>query len=148
MNQTILLRQRGLGLIEVLVAVLILGVGLLGLASLQVVSTKMNGGAQQRSQGVLLAYDMLDRIRANMNNAASYATLIDNAGVNCDTTFQPAASSSVAVKDLAEWTNSLACLLPDATARIQITAANQVTLNLDWARQDPNGLPINLLVQL
>ena len=68
-----LTRQAGIGLIEILVTVLILGIGILGVASTQVVSLQMNTQSQSRSQAVLLAEDLLDRIRANPDNIAGYA---------------------------------------------------------------------------
>jgi type IV pilus assembly protein PilV len=58
-------RARGFTLIEVLVALVVLSIGLLGLASLQLSSLRWNHGASLRSQATLLAYDIVDRMRAN-----------------------------------------------------------------------------------
>jgi type IV pilus assembly protein PilV len=55
----------GFTLVEVLVAVLVLAVGLLGLAGLQLASMKSNHSAYRRSQATIAAYDLLDRMRAN-----------------------------------------------------------------------------------
>ena len=57
--------QRGFSLLEVLIAVVVLSIGLLGLASLQATSLRMNQEALMRSQEAHLAYDMIDRMRAN-----------------------------------------------------------------------------------
>jgi type IV pilus modification protein PilV len=57
--------QHGFTLVEVLVTVVILAVGLLGLAGLQAVSMRNNHSAYERTQAVQLAYDMADRVRAN-----------------------------------------------------------------------------------
>ena len=57
--------QRGFSMIELLVAVLIMGIGVLGISALQMVSLQNNRGALQRSEAINLAYDMMDRIRAN-----------------------------------------------------------------------------------
>ena len=57
--------MQGFTLIEVLIAVLVLSIGLLGLASLQAASLKNNYGAYMRSQASILANDMADRIRSN-----------------------------------------------------------------------------------
>ncbi len=62
-------RQRGMTLIEILVTVLVLAVGLLGMASLTVGSLKNNQGAFLRTQATILAYDMADRMRANSAEA-------------------------------------------------------------------------------
>lgn len=58
--------QGGTSLLEVLIAVVILSIGLLGLAGLQVASLRVNQGAMQRSQATILAYDMLDRMRSDV----------------------------------------------------------------------------------
>ncbi|TWC11252.1 MULTISPECIES: type IV pilus modification protein PilV [unclassified Pseudomonas] len=57
--------QEGMTLIEVLVAVLILGVGLLGAAMIQLNALKYTDSSRMTSQASFIAYDMLDRIRAN-----------------------------------------------------------------------------------
>ncbi|MBT2297934.1 type IV pilus modification protein PilV [Pseudomonas fluorescens] len=57
--------QEGMTLIEVLVAVLILGVGLLGAAMVQLNALKYTDSSRMTSQASFIAYDMLDRIRAN-----------------------------------------------------------------------------------
>ena len=58
-------RQGGLSMIELLVAVLVLGIGVLGITALQMVSLQNNRAALYRAEAVQLAYDMMDRIRAN-----------------------------------------------------------------------------------
>lgn len=59
------IRQNGFTLLEVLIAMVILSVGLLGLASLQARSLSTNQSAYLRSQANVLAYSIIDRIRAN-----------------------------------------------------------------------------------
>ncbi|MEZ4600195.1 MAG: type IV pilus modification protein PilV [Syntrophotaleaceae bacterium] len=61
--------QRGFSLVEVLVALLILAVGLLGLAGLQNRGVSTNYSALQRSQATLYAYDIVERMRANRETA-------------------------------------------------------------------------------
>lgn len=63
-------RQSGISLIEVLVALLVMTLALLGAAALQLNSLKYTGSANLRTQASFIAYDMMDRIRAN--NAANY----------------------------------------------------------------------------
>lgn len=55
--------QRGVGLIEVLIAVLILTVGLLGLAALQAITLKNSSGSAERTQAVVQTYTMMDLLR-------------------------------------------------------------------------------------
>ncbi|MGA1371961.1 MAG: type IV pilus modification protein PilV [Pseudomonadales bacterium] len=66
-------QQRGFSLIELLVAVLVMGVGVLGVAGLQLLSLQDNRGALTRVEAVNLAWDMLDRIRANPGGRQAYA---------------------------------------------------------------------------
>ncbi|WP_097305155.1 type IV pilus modification protein PilV [Pseudomonas chlororaphis] len=70
--------QAGMTLIEVLVAVLILGVGLLGAAAVQLNALRYTDSALMTSQASFIAYDMLDRIRAN--SAADYSVAAPDAG--------------------------------------------------------------------
>ena len=73
-------RQRGFSLIEVMVALLVLAIGLLGLAALQTLGLKFNTQSYQRTQAVLNAYDIVDRIRANSGGIA--AAVYDNIGID------------------------------------------------------------------
>ena len=57
--------QRGMGLIEVMVAVVVLAFGLLGIAALQLTSLRNSQSALERSQAVAQSYAMLDAMRAN-----------------------------------------------------------------------------------
>ncbi|AZC33514.1 type IV pilus modification protein PilV [Pseudomonas chlororaphis] len=70
--------QAGMTLIEVLVAVLILGVGLLGAAAVQLNALRYTDSALMTSQASFIAYDMLDRIRAN--SAADYTVAAPDTG--------------------------------------------------------------------
>lgn len=60
---------RGLTLVEILVALLVLSIGLLGLAALQTTSLRFNTSAYYRTQATALAYDLSDRMRANRQAA-------------------------------------------------------------------------------
>ena len=74
-RQTAWREQRGTTLIEALIAVVVLSVGLLGLAGLQANGLKFNQGSMQRSQATLLAYSILDHMRAD--SAAAKAGTYD-----------------------------------------------------------------------
>ena len=65
---------QGVSLIEVLVTIIILAVGLLGLAGLQMRLQSSEVEAYQRTQALLLLEDMANRMGANRKNAASYVT--------------------------------------------------------------------------
>jgi len=62
-------KHKGFTLIEVLVSMIVLAIGLLGLAGLQMSSLRNNLSAYHRSQATQLAYDMADRMRTNIADA-------------------------------------------------------------------------------
>ncbi|MGZ7457562.1 type IV pilus modification protein PilV [Pseudomonas sp. Ma2-10] len=70
--------QDGMTLIEVLVALLILSVGLLGAAAIQLNALKYTDSARMTSQASFIAYDMMDRIRAN--SGADYTVTSPTSG--------------------------------------------------------------------
>ena len=118
----VLSRQRGVSLIEVLMAVLIFSVGLVGLAGLLVMATRSNHAAYLRTQVTFLAGNMADRMRANpagvwsgAYDAASYSAI--SGSTTCDKG-TACNAASVATRDQQEWSRMLATLLPGADAAI------------------------------
>lgn len=73
------LRQGGVVLIEALVSIVILAVGLLGLAGLQARAMNAEFESYQRSQAILLANDMAERIRMNRANKGEFKTISNSA---------------------------------------------------------------------
>lgn len=131
-------QSRGLTLVEILIALLVLSIGLLGLAGLQTLSLKFNTSAYHRTQATTLAYDMADRMRANRQAALNdeYNTAF-GAPEACGT---PSGEGSVPEQDLDAWLNELACRLPQSTGAIA-RDGNEFTLTVRWddsqGRQDP-----------
>lgn len=64
--------QGGFSLIEVLVAVLVLSLGLLGYAMLQTMTVRFTQSANYRTQATNLTYELIDQMRANRVTAATY----------------------------------------------------------------------------
>lgn len=95
------LRECGVGLIEVLISILVIAIGLLGLAALQGKAQKAEMESYQRSQALILLQDMASRLRANRNERTSYIT----AGCAATCSSVPA---TPAARDLCEWANALA----------------------------------------
>lgn len=62
-------KQTGVGLIEVLIAVLVMAVGLLGIAAMQATGLRNSQSALERSQAVVQTYAILDAMRANPGQA-------------------------------------------------------------------------------
>lgn len=100
-----LARQRGTSMIEVLVTMVILALGLLGVAGLQTRLQLSEMEGYQRSQAMILLEDMSHRLASNRNNAASYATGVTaplGAGMTC-----PTAMTTLTERDKREWCMSL-----------------------------------------
>ncbi|MCW8944123.1 MAG: type IV pilus modification protein PilV [Sedimenticola sp.] len=138
-TQRIIKRQSGMTLLEVLIALLVISVGLLGMAGLQVAGIKMTNDAYYRSQATWLAYDVYDRMRANLDQAANTnnyrISLTDSAPTasNCATTSCTAAQ--MVDYDLAAWKNTLAAKLPQGNGEIlyQDTASGRTyTVAVQW----------------
>jgi type IV pilus assembly protein PilV len=93
---------RGFILLEVLVTIVILAIGLLGIAGLQARATVAESEGYQRAQALVLAQDMVDRVYANRDQAATY---VQN-DVGASGTVSVCAGT-VAQKDVCEWGNLL-----------------------------------------
>jgi len=137
-------RCKGMTLIEVLIALLVLSIGILGLATLQTASLNFNAGASQRTQATVLAYDMADKMRANRTaaQAGAYDIAFENPAPTCAA---PSAAGTVAAQDISTWRMALACRLPQATGSI-VRAGTQVTLTVQW--DDSHGQEAPLQFQL
>lgn len=109
--------QRGFSLIEVLVALTLLSIGLLGLAGLQLASLQNNVNALMRSQATLGADGILERVRANKKHAAEYVTRFED---GADAYQGDDTDGSLAVADLAAWKSQLADTLPGGEGRIDV----------------------------
>lgn len=94
-----------MSLIEVMVAMLVLGVGILGMVGLQLNAMKSNQLAAVRSQATYLAYDIADRMRANVSGAlaGSYDVALTATAPSGD---------SIPARDLQQWKAALASRLP------------------------------------
>lgn len=72
--------QAGVGLLEVLIAVLVLAIGILGIAALQAITLKNSGSSAARTQASMQVYSMFDIIRGNRTNIGGYNTNTYQAG--------------------------------------------------------------------
>lgn len=89
-----MLAQRGVGLIEVLVSMLIISVGVLNIVALQTVAKKSNFDALQRTSATILARDIVEKMRGNPIALGNYRTN----GVGGATLAQPAVTCTLASK--------------------------------------------------
>lgn len=137
-------RAAGFSLLEVLIALVILSVGLLGIAAMIGTTLKSNDSAYMRSQATILAYNIIDRMRANQSGAANgdynialgtpapgSTTVCTGSGSNC-------ASTVLANYDLTQWKQTLASStngLPDGDGSIattQLGGVYVVTVTVQW----------------
>jgi len=65
--------QRGFTLLEVMITLVVFAIGMLGMAAMQVISKKNNFDAAQRTAATALAYDIVERMRANPTQLVEYA---------------------------------------------------------------------------
>lgn len=116
-------RQQGFSLLEVLIAAFVLAIGLLGVAGLQLTSMQNGHSAFLRSQATLLAYTIVDEIRANRDKAGDYAIALgDNASE----------SSGLAATDVNAWLANLAAELPAGLGSVVVNSP-RVTVTVQWA---------------
>lgn len=127
-------RQRGFTMVESLVALVVLSVGLLGIASLYVTSLRTGRTAMIRTQAVTLVGDMADRIRANPGG--SYAGSGPGADRGCVNGGGDCSADDLAADDWFRWLGDLHRRLPaGATAVIEEQAGapvRQVAITLSW----------------
>lgn len=117
-------RQTGVGLVEVLVTVVILSIGLLGLARLQLTSTQSANSAAQRFEATVLAQDILERMRLNRQQALAGAYDID--------LYEAPSGGGIAGQDLAAWKGALTAL-PEGAGAVSIENDGRATITIEWA---------------
>ncbi|WP_444918934.1 type IV pilus modification protein PilV [Microbulbifer sp. JMSA003] len=156
-------KQKGATLVEVLVSVLIIAVGLLGLASTQVMSLKSGNNAHHRYMATLAAQEIIERMRANSaafstggydgtvpstdtstetgtdtSTETGTDTSTDTSTDEVDSTPSCASkctSAQMASLDLFEWGKLLSDNLPDAEGRI-VRNSGEVTVTISWSEQN------------
>ena len=142
-------RVRGVGLIEILIAVVVVSIGFLAAARMQVSSMRSSQNAYYRSQAHFMASEMIDRMRANVAGVRDerYRTLVtagDAADPGCET--KSCTSAEIARQDLHDWsaylhafgrTTGFTPLLPsvdgvDASGSVTEGSDGRYTIRLTW----------------
>lgn len=146
--------QRGATMIEVLIAILIFSVGLLGIASTQTMGLTNTQSALNRSIATQLAYDLVDIMRLNQDVVElgafangglfdSYQT-ISNAGVqnpsnyalvdDCNDATKGCTAVQLAQTELESWRQKIVRSLPDGQARVDLANAAEglFTVVMTW----------------
>lgn len=139
------MNDRGFTLVESLVALVVMSVGMLGIAGLYVTGIKSGRSALLRTQAVNLASDIADRIRANRTALVNYdmdtyaGAPAEKGCVNPDVA-APCTAADLAEDDLARWQAAVLAALPGrptSTADVQFTdvagtAADRYLVTVSW----------------
>jgi len=125
-------RQRGMTLVEVLVTVVLISVGLLGVAALQLTSLRANQEAYASSQASVLAADILDRMRANQQGVRTgqYAALNGKS--------ETGTKGTNGGDDMRAWQDSIQAMLPGAApvGSVEVNDTGRiVTVTITWGER-------------
>jgi type IV pilus assembly protein PilV len=115
--------ESGFTMVEVLVALVVLAIGLLGIAALYLSSLQAGRTAVYRTEAVTLAADLADRIRMNRTAQGAYGTLFADTEVAvpaCSTT-GGCSDADLAATDLSNWKAAIALLLPQGQGQVAVT---------------------------
>lgn len=101
--------QRGAGLIEVLIAMLVIAVGILGVAGLQLTGKQALNDASQRSIATALARDIVERMRSNPSDLEAYEGTVGGASITAPATCRNSncTTAQLAARDLYDWEQAL-----------------------------------------
>lgn len=134
-NHQVRNRQKGFSLVEVLIALIILSVGMLGIASLFVNSMQAGRTSMFRHHAVTLAGDVADRIRANPRAGVSYVAK-PGANNNCVAGGVDCSEAEMAMNDILLWQQQAANTLPNGDVTILFdNAVNppMYTISVTWS---------------
>jgi len=136
--------QSGFTLLEVLITLVILAIGLLGLAGLQATGLKNNHSAYQRSQATLLTYDMIDRMRSNIVDITNYPSST-SVEADCDTS-TPCSPTAMTKNDLFEWNSTITSTFASGAVGSISASSGIYSISIAWD-DDRNANTANLTFQ-
>jgi type IV pilus assembly protein PilV len=132
----------GFTLIEVLVALIVLSIGLLGIGKLMLFTSHANDSAYLRGQATEMAYAILDNMRANRTNAVAqgYVTAINAVPANPGSCVTAVCTPpQLALYDVYQWKTRLAAALPSGQGSVQVSAAAPTTATIVVQWDDTQG---------
>ena len=155
-QRTSAVETRGFTLVEVLVALVVLAVGMLGLAVLLVEGLQGSRTAIEHTQAVSLAADIAERMRSNRAAATAYDTVAGTPEPRIDAACEEAAGpcdpGALAGHDLRRWLDDVAATLPDGSGVVEVTPlaanAHRGTVTIRWARSGAAPATYALVVDL
>ena len=123
-------RQQGMSLVEAMISLLVISIGLLGIASLQITAMKQNATALNHSQAVWVGYNMADRIRANITQFVIYAGVDTSSTYSRDCMSGPCTNVQMVESDAEEWSTQVQNL---SSGRGLVTGdATQLVIAVMW----------------
>jgi len=134
--------QSGFSLLEVLIAILVLGFGLLGFALLQTNSVRFVQSANYRTQATTLAYDLIEQMRSNRFQAEWYtAASFDQGSQIAQTVCDPGAGALAIAEKISIWQCQVVKALGDDAGAEVIFNDGEVTVAITWGDQrwDPEN---------
>lgn len=123
-------RQSGFTLIEVMIAILVLGFGLLGYALLQTMSVRFTQSANYRTQATNLAYELLDQVRVNRIAGSDYAGNYPAAAAGCAAAVVGAGVSATAFRNA--WSCKLRSAIGEGARATVTKVGDAYTVNIIW----------------
>lgn len=125
--------ERGAALLEILITILVVSVGLLGVAGMQLAAVRSNHGSSLRSLAVYQAYDMAERMRANRLGvqAGDYDSL-SGAGTDPGCGSSGCSPANLAAFDHYEWSTANAALLPSGSGTVASDASGWWLITVRW----------------
>lgn len=136
--------QKGVGLTEVMVALLLLSVAVLGFIGLQVRASGAGNEAFARTQAMAIAQDLAERVRLNIDQIAAYTTAANWASASNKTACETATCDAVALAqyDMANVKNSAATLLPAGQISMELCPGSQLNcIFVSWDDTTPTVGP-------
>ena len=137
MQQTyITTNQHGFTLVEVMVALVIFAISMLGLAGLQATALRDNQIANQNSTATHLAEDMAERIRANPPGASSgsYDAVSVQSGSGPDCYNITCTPAEIAQMDILQWSTAIRDTLPSGAGTV-VRNGNRFTITVMWDQE-------------
>ncbi len=147
--------QKGVSMLEVLIALFVLSVGLLGHSKIQALGVRASTDANLRTQAAYLLNEMTERMRANRPAAGSnYYAAINYANVDCAVapakicsegtagSAEECTANEMADEDAINWLCNVETSLPDGSVTVSV-AAGVYSVQVSWNGLDEDGVVQN-----
>lgn len=142
MQPILLMKQKGMGMVEVLVSVLVMSVGLMGLAGLQISSVNNATVSYTNTQAIFALQDMVGLLLSSSPAAKAgdfnIATNPDGSLKALSDLTAPTPSSSQSVKARYYWLQNLSDVLPNAKASLNCDAVGACIIRVQFNDVDKN----------